>query len=97
MWVRRSLIHYTRILRYIKPDFVHVFVDGHVAEQGGLRGAEEVRDGDAGDLDRVLHGQEQAGLGPLVDRHVEDLAAVEQDAAAVDVVARVTGDRVGQG
>lgn len=29
------ITHYTRILRYIKPDFVHVFVDGHVAEQGG--------------------------------------------------------------
>ena len=25
--------HYTRILRYIKPDFVHVFVDGRVAEE----------------------------------------------------------------
>lgn len=29
------ITHYTRILRYIKPDFVHVFVDGHIAEQGG--------------------------------------------------------------
>ncbi|MBH0024163.1 Fe-S cluster assembly ATPase SufC [Salinibacterium sp. SWN248] len=29
------ITHYTRILRYIKPDFVHVFVDGRVAEQGG--------------------------------------------------------------
>jgi Fe-S cluster assembly ATP-binding protein len=29
------ITHYTRILRYIKPDFVHVFVDGKVAEQGG--------------------------------------------------------------
>lgn len=29
------ITHYTRILRYIKPDFVHVFVDGHVADQGG--------------------------------------------------------------
>ena len=29
------ITHYTRILRYIKPDFVHVFVDGHVAEEGG--------------------------------------------------------------
>ncbi|CAM3953188.1 Fe-S cluster assembly ATPase SufC [Helcobacillus massiliensis] len=29
------ITHYTRILRYVKPDFVHVFVNGRVAEQGG--------------------------------------------------------------
>jgi len=29
------ITHYTRILRYIKPDHVHVFVDGRVAEEGG--------------------------------------------------------------
>jgi Fe-S cluster assembly ATP-binding protein len=29
------ITHYTRILRYIKPDFVHVFVAGKVAEEGG--------------------------------------------------------------
>ena len=29
------ITHYTRILRYIKPDFVHVFVAGRVAEAGG--------------------------------------------------------------
>lgn len=29
------ITHYTRILKYIKPDFVHVFVAGKVAEQGG--------------------------------------------------------------
>lgn len=29
------ITHYTRILRYIKPDYVHVFVNGRVAEQGG--------------------------------------------------------------
>ncbi|WP_404370212.1 Fe-S cluster assembly ATPase SufC [Kytococcus sedentarius] len=29
------ITHYTRILNYIKPDFVHVFVDGSVAEEGG--------------------------------------------------------------
>ena len=27
--------HYTRILRYIAPDFVHVFVDGRIVEEGG--------------------------------------------------------------
>ena len=29
------ITHYTRILRYVRPDFVHVFVDGRVAEEGG--------------------------------------------------------------
>lgn len=29
------ITHYTRILRYIKPNFVHVFVNGRVAEEGG--------------------------------------------------------------
>jgi Fe-S cluster assembly ATP-binding protein len=29
------ITHYTRILRYIPPDFVHVFVDGRIVEEGG--------------------------------------------------------------
>jgi Fe-S cluster assembly ATP-binding protein len=29
------ITHYTRILNYIKPDFVHVFVDGRIVEEGG--------------------------------------------------------------
>ena len=29
------ITHYTRILNYVKPDFVHVFVDGHVVTEGG--------------------------------------------------------------
>ncbi len=29
------ITHYTRILRYITPDYVHVFVAGRVAEEGG--------------------------------------------------------------
>ncbi len=29
------ITHYTRILRYIKPDFVHVFANGRIVEQGG--------------------------------------------------------------
>jgi Fe-S cluster assembly ATP-binding protein len=38
------ITHYTRILRYIKPDFVHVFVDGRVAEEGGPELAERLED-----------------------------------------------------
>ena len=29
------ITHYTRILKYIKPDFVHVFASGRIVEQGG--------------------------------------------------------------
>ncbi|WP_020573194.1 Fe-S cluster assembly ATPase SufC [Actinopolymorpha alba] len=36
------ITHYTRILRYITPDFVHVFVDGRVAEEGGPELAERL-------------------------------------------------------
>jgi Fe-S cluster assembly ATP-binding protein len=36
------ITHYTRILRYIKPDFVHVFVGGRIAEEGGPELAEKL-------------------------------------------------------
>ena len=36
------ITHYTRVLRYISPDFVHVFVGGRVAEQGGAELAERL-------------------------------------------------------
>jgi len=29
------ITHYTRILRYIQADFVHVFIDGKIVEEGG--------------------------------------------------------------
>jgi Fe-S cluster assembly ATP-binding protein len=34
------ITHYTRILRYITPDFVHVFVGGRIVEEGGPELAE---------------------------------------------------------
>ncbi len=36
------ITHYTRILRYIKPDFVHVFVAGRVADEGGPELADQL-------------------------------------------------------
>jgi Fe-S cluster assembly ATP-binding protein len=36
------ITHYTRILQYIKPDYVHVFVAGRVAEQGGRELADQL-------------------------------------------------------
>ena len=34
--------HYQRILRYIRPDFVHVFVAGRIVEQGGAELADQL-------------------------------------------------------
>ena len=36
------ITHYTRILRYIKPDFVHVFVGGRIVQEGGPELAEQL-------------------------------------------------------
>ncbi len=36
------ITHYTRILNYIQPDFVHVFVNGKLAEQGGAELAQRL-------------------------------------------------------
>ncbi|MCW3817060.1 Fe-S cluster assembly ATPase SufC [Micromonospora sp. DR5-3] len=38
------ITHYTRILRYIKPDFVHVFVAGRIVEQGGPELADKLEE-----------------------------------------------------
>ncbi|WP_433500975.1 Fe-S cluster assembly ATPase SufC [Sphaerimonospora sp. CA-214678] len=36
------ITHYTRILRYVQPDFVHVFAGGRVVEEGGPELAEKL-------------------------------------------------------
>jgi Fe-S cluster assembly ATP-binding protein len=38
------ITHYTRILRYIKPDHVHVFVAGRIVESGGPELADELEE-----------------------------------------------------
>jgi Fe-S cluster assembly ATP-binding protein len=38
------ITHYTRILRYIKPDFVHVFANGKIVEEGGPDLAEKLEE-----------------------------------------------------
>jgi len=50
------ITHYTRILRYVKPDFVHVFVGGRIVEEGGPELADQLEE----------HGYERylAGAGP---------------------------------
>ena len=38
------ITHYTRILRYIHPDFVHVMIAGRIVEEGGPELAERLED-----------------------------------------------------
>jgi Fe-S cluster assembly ATP-binding protein len=51
------ITHYTRILKYIKPDHVHVFVAGKVAEEGGPELAERL---EAEGYDRYVGAAEAA-------------------------------------
>jgi Fe-S cluster assembly ATP-binding protein len=50
------ITHYTRILRYVRPDFVHVFVGGRIVEEGGSELAERLEESG---YERYL-----AGAGP---------------------------------
>jgi Fe-S cluster assembly ATP-binding protein len=50
------ITHYTRILRYVQPDFVHVFVGGRIVEEGGRELADKLEEGG---YERYL-----AGAGP---------------------------------
>jgi Fe-S cluster assembly ATP-binding protein len=36
------ITHYTRILQYVQPDFVHVFVGGRIVKEGGAELADEL-------------------------------------------------------
>ena len=62
---------------------VELLALGHAGLDGG---AEEVGDGDARDLARVLEGEEQPGAGALVGLHGEDGLAVEQHVTLRDRV-----------
>jgi Fe-S cluster assembly ATP-binding protein len=53
------ITHYTRILRYIHPDFVHVFVDGRIAEEGGSELADRLENEG---YDRFLAPSADAGV-----------------------------------
>jgi Fe-S cluster assembly ATP-binding protein len=48
------ITHYTRILNYVKPDHVHVFVDGRIVQSGGPELADKLEES----------GYEQWGEGP---------------------------------
>ena len=53
------ITHYTRILRYVRPDFVHVFVGGRIVEEGGPELAERLEEEG---YERYLVGTESAAV-----------------------------------
>jgi Fe-S cluster assembly ATP-binding protein len=48
------ITHYQRILNYIKPDYVHVFVGGGIVEEGGPE---------------LAHKLEEKGYDPYMNGH----------------------------
>ncbi|HEX6870120.1 MAG TPA: Fe-S cluster assembly ATPase SufC [Micromonosporaceae bacterium] len=54
------ITHYTRILRYVRPDFVHVFVGGRIVEEGGPELAQRLEDEG---YERYLAGAAPANAG----------------------------------
>ena len=76
------ITHYTRILRYIEPDYVHVFVDGKVAESGGKeladaargRGLRQVPQGE-----RLIHPTHRAPKETMMDGLLPDLDVIRKD------------------
>ena len=38
------ITHYTRILEYVKPDFVHILINGKIVREGGSELADELED-----------------------------------------------------
>ena len=57
------ITHYTRILRYIRPDFVHVVVAGKIVEEGGPELADRLEDEG---YDRYLPaGEEESAEAPV--------------------------------
>jgi Fe-S cluster assembly ATP-binding protein len=38
------ITHYTRILNYVRPDFVHIMIDGRIVQEGGAELADELEE-----------------------------------------------------
>lgn len=64
------ITHYSRILRYMRPDRIHVMLDGRVVRSGGPEVAEEL---EAGGYDRL---RAELGLEPVGDNGDDPLAGI---------------------
>jgi Fe-S cluster assembly ATP-binding protein len=58
------ITHYTRILRYIRPDYVHVMVGGRIVEEGGPELADRLENEG---YDRFIETSADAGIDASVD------------------------------
>jgi Fe-S cluster assembly ATP-binding protein len=56
------ITHYTRILEYVRPDFVHIMLDGRIVREGGPELADELEDKDY-DFVREEAGAARSGDG----------------------------------
>ena len=65
---------------------------GSLAVHSGLSGTQEVGHGHTGDLNRVLHSQEQACACTLVHAHLGDVLTVEQNLTGVNLVLGVASN-----
>ena len=70
------ITHYTRILRYIKPDFVHVFVDGQIVEEGGPELADRLEEEG---YDRYATGAGAATIAAATRQHRPKLGLTTND------------------
>ena len=70
------ITHYTRILRYVKPDYVHVFAGGRVVEEGGPELAEQASRPRATSATSRPRRRRRDLLGPARRRDGDDEAAM---------------------
>jgi Fe-S cluster assembly ATP-binding protein len=63
------ITHYSRILRYLMPDLIHVMIDGRIVDSGGAELAEEL---DTGGYDSVRDRLGLAKTTAEVERKVSD-------------------------
>jgi Fe-S cluster assembly ATP-binding protein len=73
------ITHYTRILRYIHPDYVHVMVRGRIAEEGGPELAERLENEG---YDRFLEPDSDVAAEPAVDPSTDAAARASVETGA---------------
>ena len=59
------ITHYSRILRYVTPDRIHVMIDGRIVDSGGSELAEELESGGYEGLRQRLGIEKASGEGPM--------------------------------
>ena len=60
------ITHYSRILRYLTPDRIHVMIDGRIVDSGGRELADELESGGYGSVRNRLGIEKPSTDGPMV-------------------------------